>query len=525
MTRASSSNASWPTSSRTPSRSCAGATRACGPGTPISRKKLGRCREAGQGAASSAGRGHGPDPSARQRPRGPRGLPGGVGSPQGRPQAAARVAGLPHRAGADQARCPACVVPGRSPVGPSPSRPHPESSTTIVVPPAAAAVPVPPVAATPAARRLSDYSFDELLRRFEQEQTPERLGHVLSRAWYQQGLVTLPAGLLRAHPAVAAALDARGSGAGQAHPRRRPSAATGASASPRGGVGPAYRPERGRVMYCAYSTPGVQLQRLLGPHQAAWPTGCGSRAATSSSSDGPATRGTRRRTAKHPAPVRHVVSLEGVDYVHLPGAQARHHPDRPLHARVRRRLRPRGAADAPQRHPRRLQLPGRAGGAHRRPSPRASLRLRGARALGDHRGLGQAGLGRRPTATASRSSSRTSSRPRQTLVLAITAQTKRRAGPPGRGPGADHAGAQRCRPHEFLPLPKDAAYAARASGSARTCRSSVSPAAWCPTRGWALLLDAAAILRDAGVDFQVVLAGSGSAEPDLKDQVAELGLE
>jgi hypothetical protein len=105
----------------------------------------------------------------------------------------------------------------------------------------------------PVVRRLSDYSFDELLERFELEQTPERLGHVLSRAWYQQGLVTLPAGLLHAHPAVADALDARG-----AELARRILGAerllTAGISIPARGSGPAYRPERGRIMYCAYST-------------------------------------------------------------------------------------------------------------------------------------------------------------------------------------------------------------------------------------------------------------------------------
>ncbi len=109
-------------------------------------------------------------------------------------------------------------------------------------------------------------------------------------------------------------------------------------------------------------------------------------------------------------------------------------------------------------------------------------------------------------------------------MLAITAQTRdelvRRGVDPERITLAPNA----VDPHEFLPLPKDEAYAAR-----HKIRTDVPVIGFAgsmvPYEGLGLLLDASAILRDAGVDFQVVLAGSGNAEPGLKDQVAELGLE
>ncbi|MET4077421.1 glycosyltransferase [Janibacter sp. UYMM211] len=108
-------------------------------------------------------------------------------------------------------------------------------------------------------------------------------------------------------------------------------------------------------------------------------------------------------------------------------------------------------------------------------------------------------------------------------VLAITEETRqeliRRGVPAEKISLAPNA----VDPTVFMPLPKDEAYA-RTHGVRTDVPVIGFAGSMVAYEGLDLLVEAVAMLRDEGVDTQLVLAGSGSAEPGLKAQVAELGL-
>ncbi|WP_385906856.1 glycosyltransferase [Terrabacter sp. GCM10028922] len=370
-------------------------------------------------------------------------------------------------------------------------------------------------------RRLSDYSYDELLTRFAEQPTPERLGHVLSRAWFQQGLVSQPAELLGSHPEIAGALGPRDRQLAErilaAHRIRRDGVSL-----PARGRGPAYVPEQGRVLYCVHSTPAFNTNgyslRTRG-------VASGLRAADAdvvvvSRSGYP--WDSKVDVAK-PKELRHVVEVDGVEYVHLPGhALASTPTDHYLQE----------CADAFVREAR-LRRPALVQAASNYRVGLAALiaaRRIGVPFVYEVRGLWEV------TEASDKPGWEETERFRiqadlETLVareadgvLAITEQTRdelvRRGVDPARITVAPNA----VDPREFLPLPKDAAYAAQCG--LRTDVPVIGFAgSMVPYEGLAVLVDAAALLRDRRVDVQVALAGSGSAEPALKEQVAELGLE
>ncbi|WP_342318173.1 glycosyltransferase [Corynebacterium mayonis] len=78
-------------------------------------------------------------------------------------------------------------------------------------------------------------------------------------------------------------------------------------------------------------------------------------------------------------------------------------------------------------------------------------------------------------------------------------------------------------PDSFLPFPRDEGYA-----SARSISREVPVIGFAGSivdyEGLDVLLEAAALLKKQGVEHQVVIAGSGAAEGDLKKQAAQLGL-
>ncbi|WP_353951823.1 glycosyltransferase [Knoellia sp. S7-12] len=369
-------------------------------------------------------------------------------------------------------------------------------------------------------RPLSEYSYEELVERFHDDRTPIRLGHVLSRAWYQRGLVTEPADLLREHPEVTSALTGNPAELAERILGTDRVAHEGISIPPRA-PGAAYLPEPDRVMYCAHSTPAYNTNgystrtkgvasglRLAGADvvvvgRAGYPW--------DSKSD-------VNSRAKH----RHAVEVDGVDYVHLPGNPLSSTPvDRYILE----------CADAFVREAR-LQRPSVI---HAASNFRVGLAaLIAARRLGipfvyEVRGLWEiTEASDKPgwdetERFALQSSLETLVSSEADAVLAITAQTRdelvRRGVPAERITVAPNA----VTPREFLPLPRDSAYAAM-----KRVRTDVPVIGFAgsmvPYEGLQTLVDAATLLRDADIEFQVVVAGSGSAASTLADQVSELDL-
>ena len=373
---------------------------------------------------------------------------------------------------------------------------------------------------TPSERRLSEYSFDELVERFHEQQTPARLGHVLSRSWYQRGLVSVPAQLLREHPDVAASLDSAGAELAERIIAVDRVARDGISVPPRA-QGPAYLPEPGRVMYCAHATPAYNTNgysvRTKGVASGLRQAGADvvvvgrSGYPWDSKSDVPSR-----------ARYRHAVQVDGVDYVHLPGSPLASTPvDRYILE----------CADAFVREAR-LQRPAVIQAASNFRVGLAALIA--ARRLGIPFVYEVRGLWEITEASAKPGWDQTERFAVQSdletlvgreadAVLAITGQTRdelvRRGVPAERITVAPNA----VTPGEFLPLPRDIGYAA--SLGVRTDVPVIGFAgSMVPYEGLEVLVDAAALLRDAAVGFQVVIAGSGSSAAALAEQVERLDL-
>lgn len=375
-------------------------------------------------------------------------------------------------------------------------------------------------ATTPPVRRLRDYSLDELLARFRERPDAERLGHVLSRCWYDEGDVSTAAEVLRAHPETLALLEG--------HPADLAARVLGLHRVLTDGVpvpgrapGAAYLPEPGRVLYCAHSTPAfnsngysVRTRGVAGGLRDA-----GVDVVVVARSGYPWDSSTDRKAS---SAERTVVNVDGVPYVHHPGSSLARTP---LDHYVLE------CADAFVREAR-LQRPSLVHAASNHVVGLAALIA--ARRLGlpfvyEVRGLWEV------TEASEKPGWETSERYRlqvhlETLVaqeadavLVITEQTRdelvRRGVDPARITVAPNA----VDPHELLPLPKDTEYATRVG--VRTDAVVVGFAgSLVPYEGLDVLLDATALLRDEGVDLQVVVAGDGPAAESLAAQVEALDL-
>ncbi|MER7073744.1 glycosyltransferase [Terrabacter sp. NPDC000476] len=414
----------------------------------------------------------------------------------------------------------------RRPSRPTPAAPQPAAIESAAAPepsttdPSVGESPGTSSPPPPVPRRLSEYSFDELLARFEEAPGPDRLGHVLSRAWYQQGLIGLPARLLRENPEIAAQLDPR-SGDLAARILGADRVVTHGIEVPPRASGPAYVPERDRVMYCAYSTPAFNSN--------------GYSIRTKGVADGLREAGAdvvvvgragypwdAAADGARPPVRRHVRTVDDVDYVHLPGANL---GTTPIDHYVLQ------CADAFVREAR-LSRPSVI---HAASNHRVGLAaLIAARRLGlpfvyEVRGLWEITEAsdkpgwQETERFAEQVLLETLAAAEADLVLAITAQTKDEL--VARGVPADRIrlAPNAVDPHDYLPLPTDEAFA-----KAHGVRTDVPVIGFAGSmvayEGLATLLDAAAVLRERGVGFQVVLAGSGSAQPDLEVRVQELGL-
>jgi glycosyltransferase involved in cell wall biosynthesis/spore maturation protein CgeB len=370
-------------------------------------------------------------------------------------------------------------------------------------------------------RRPSELTYEELLTRFTAAPDAERLGHVLSRGWYERGLATDLAGLLAAHPEVAESLAG--------HERVLAERVMGVARVLTRGVdvparaeGAAYLPEPGRIMYCAHSTPAYNTNGY-----SVRTRGLADGLRASGSDVVVVGRAGYPWDVKSDSPpattTRHVVPVDGVDFVHLPGSPL------PRTALDRWILE---CADAFVREARRL----RPEVIHAASNHQVGLAaLIAARRLGvpfvyEVRGLWEV------TEASAKPGWEGTERYRlqadlETLVaseadhvLAITSQTADELARRGVDPERISLLPNGVDTDEQLPLPKDAAFASR-----HGIRTDVPVIGFAgslvPYEGLDVLVDAVALLRDRGVDTQLVVAGSGSAETELARRVRDLGLQ
>ncbi|WP_114906228.1 glycosyltransferase [Ornithinimicrobium murale] len=373
--------------------------------------------------------------------------------------------------------------------------------------------------------RLSDYSFEELKDWLEREPSTDSLKAVLSRGWFQEGRVSDLARLLERHAEVVeeftgtdAILPRRILGGDRVDQR-------GIELPPRA-HGVAYLPERGRIMYCAHSTPVFNTNGYsIRTHGMA--TGLlasGEDVCVVARPGYPWDSSTD--TAK-PDRVRQSEQLDGVTYVHLPGSSV---DATPFDHFVLE------AADAFVREARLL----RPSLIHAASNFRTALpALIAARRLGvpfvyEVRGLWE--ITEASTKTGWDQTERYAQHVElETLVateadavLAITEETRqeliRRGVPAERISLAPNA----VDTDVYLPLPTDAAYA-REQGI-HTDRPVIGfTGSMVDYEGLSVLLDAVALMTrredpEQAHRFQVVLAGSGPAEAALKARAQELGI-
>ncbi|MGP9707004.1 glycosyltransferase [Brachybacterium sp. AOP24-D1-21] len=383
---------------------------------------------------------------------------------------------------------------------------------------AAAAKPGKPAAAARTsaigAIPIAERTLEALLSEFDENPTPKALYRVINRQWFTLGQITEPALLALEHPELVDEMSANEQKVVRlilGHHRFAPDALP----IPERARGIAYLPEPGRVLYCVHSTPVYNSN--------GYSTRTRGVAAGLRDSGRDVTVVARagypwdsRTDTAMPAEERTVGEVDGVEYVHIPGA------DLNTTAIDRYVL---DAADAFVREAR-LQRPSVI---HSASNFRTALpALIAARRLGvpfvyEVRGLWEI------TEAAEKPGWEDTDRYRDTAgletrvaqeadaVLVITTQIadelERR--------GVDRAkmvlATNAVDPHQFVPLPRDEAFA-----TSKKIRTDVPVIGFAGSivgyEGLDTLQHASAILTDRGVDHQVVIAGSGAAAEGLKAQ-------
>lgn len=361
---------------------------------------------------------------------------------------------------------------------------------------------------------VSERTLETLKAEFEMERTPERFRRVVNRLWYNHGAIKTPADFIFENQDLVTGLAPKDVILVQrvlGEDRLRKNGIT----VPARAAGIAYVPEPGRVMYCVHSTPVFNSNgystRTRGVAQGLRDAGADVAVVSrlgypwDSSVDKP-----------KPALERSESNMNEIPYVHLPGMSLNTSPiDKYFIA----------AADAFAREARR-QRPSviQSASNHRTALPAllAARRL-GVPFLYEVRGLWEVTAASQKTGWenteqyASMVSLETLVASEADVVLAITQQIADELVLRGIDRSKIRVAPNAVDTEEFAPLPKDAAYAA-----SRGIRTDVPVLGFAgsmvPYEGLSTLLEASAILQNRGVDHQVVLAGSGSAERELKAQ-------
>lgn len=173
-------------------------------------------------------------------------------------------------------------------------------------------------------KRPSECTYEELKLRLGERPTAQALGYVLNRAWFAHGLVTEPAEILDSWPELAAELDgAMRQLAGRIHGARRLSKAS--DWIPGRSPGVAYVAERERLMYCVHSTPAYNSNgysaRTRGVAAGLVANGVEVRVVARAGYPWDA-----RTDAAKPPRQRSVTVIDGIEYAHLTGPHESHDP-------------------------------------------------------------------------------------------------------------------------------------------------------------------------------------------------------
>lgn len=361
--------------------------------------------------------------------------------------------------------------------------------------------------------------LDTLRHEFEAHPSSTTLYRVLNRSWHGHGLIDEPAQLILGHPdLVAGFTDREAAIAGRVlgdHRLRH----EGVPVPPRS-EGVAYLPEPERVMYCVHSTPVFNSNgystRTRGVANGFHRSGTDVRVVARAGYPWD----TRADVAKPPS-VRSVHSLDDVQYVHLPGSGLGTVPmDRYLIE----------AADAFTREAL-LQRPSviQAASNYRTALPALiAARRVGVPFVYEIRGFWEMSQAAAKPAWDGSEQYRTIAQLETMLaqeadhVLAITSQVRDEL--MSRGIAADKVtvAPNAVDTDEFAPLPKDVAYA-----KSRKIRTDVPVIGFAGSmvgyEGLSTLIEASADLSERGVEHQVVIAGSGSADEELRALRTELG--
>ncbi|MFX0538669.1 glycosyltransferase [Ornithinimicrobium sp. Y1847] len=374
-------------------------------------------------------------------------------------------------------------------------------------------------------KKPSECTYDELKLRLDTRPSTEALGHVVNRAWFTHGLIDEPAALLQAWPDLADGLTGSVAAiAGRIRGARRLEDV--ANWIPKRSPGIAYIAERDRLMYCVHSTPVYNSNgystRTRGVAAALTAQGVEVRVVARAGYPWDA-----RTDSRAPELKRSVTTLSDIDYVHLPGP----HEGRDPHDHVIQQM-----ADAFVREAR-LYRPSMIQAASNYRTGLAALIA--ARRLGlpfvyEVRGLwelteasGKPGWDEsdrfRITKTLETLVAREADH-----VLAITAEVA--AELVRRGVDEDRISLlpNGVDPDQFMPLYPDLELRKRFGRS--PAEGSELPAigfagSMVAYEGLDLLLQASQILVERGIPHNVVLAGSGPVEQDLRRTASEQGLD
>ncbi|WP_336707792.1 glycosyltransferase [Oerskovia sp. USHLN155] len=361
-------------------------------------------------------------------------------------------------------------------------------------------------------------SLEELLKDLEEDPNASRLYAALARLWFTAGEIARPAEMVEAHQDIIAGGE----------PRLKALAATIQSAAhvarhgivvPGRGTGTAYRAERGRLMYCVHSTPiyssnGYSI-RTKGVADGLSRNGVDITvvARTGYPWDSKYT-GVSERTQS---------TLDGVDYVHNPGLSLN---DATLLQAIDE------AADAFVREARRLRVSTIHAASNYYTGLAALIAARrvGVPFVYEVRGLWE--VTQASTSTGWDMSERYALQvsleslvaAESDAILAITPQVAEELVRRGADRDKITVMPNAVDSDAIVPLPKDTSFAKKLKISADEPWIGFA-GSMVPYEGLLDLIEAAKVLRERGLAFQVVLAGSGSQEKELKERVLDLGLD
>ena len=366
---------------------------------------------------------------------------------------------------------------------------------------------------------VAERDLATLRREFEVHPDHTTLYRLLNRSWYRHGMIDEPARLIAENPEIVDAFSDRNQAIAQRilgdHRLRHQGVPL-----PQRSDGIAYTAEPGRVMYCVHSTPAFNSNGYSARTRGV-ATGLSRSGADVQVVARAGYPWDTRSDGEKPAQERTVRTVDEVPYIHLTGSGLGTVPmDRYLIE----------AADAFTRETL-LQRPSviQAASNYRTALPA----LIAARRLGvpfvyEIRGFWEMSQASANPHWGGSEQYRTIAGLETLLaeeadhVLAITRQVRDELLSRGIPAAKITVAPNAVDTDEFVPLPTDVSYAA-----ARKIRTDVPVIGFAgsmvPYEGLATLLRASKLLEDRGVDHQVVIAGSGSADADLRTLRTELG--